>query len=98
MQVSQLLENMLRERSAALDTRDPLAIRRAGDRYKVVADAVARLEPSADIDPATYTIGVREAAKALGISVREARSLARERKLPGRYSGADFRIPLSAIL
>jgi hypothetical protein len=89
---------MMRERAAALDTRDPLAIRRAGDRYKVVADALGRLDPGSEVDPSTYMIGMKEAAKALGISVREARVMARERKLPVRFAGNDLRVPLAAIL
>lgn len=98
VKVGELVDSVMRERSAALDTRDPLAIRRAGDRYKVVADALSRLDPAANVDPSTYTIGLREAAKALGISMREARLLVREGKLPVRYSGNEMRVPLAAIL
>lgn len=98
MRAHELLERMLRERAAALDTRDPLAIRRAGDRYKVVADALAKVDPATEIDPATYTISLKEAAKALGVSIREARTMAHERKLPTRYNGKDLCVPLAAIL
>lgn len=82
----------------ALDTRDPLAIRRAGDRYKAINEALKGLAPEAEVDPQSFTLGVREAAKALGHSVREVRAMARQRQLPTRYVGNELRIPLAAVL
>ncbi|MHB1006720.1 MAG: hypothetical protein ACYC3S_13915 [Chloroflexota bacterium] len=98
MRVEQITQRLANERAAALDTRDPLAIRRAGDRFKVVADALVKLDPATEIDPNTYMIGLREAAKALGLSIREARMQAHTRQLPARYVNNELRVPLSAIL
>lgn len=98
MLVRDIRERLLRERSAALDTRDPLAIRKAGDRFKAINDALDGLAAEVEIDPDSFTVGLREAAKALGHSVREVRSMARQRRLPVRYVGNEIRVPLSALL
>jgi len=98
VRVEEIRERLLRERAAALDTRDPLAIRRAGDRYKVIMDALRAARPEAEVDPNSLTVSLRDAAKALGHSVREARAMAQRRQLPVRYVGGEMRVPLAALL
>ncbi|MCL4466464.1 MAG: helix-turn-helix domain-containing protein [Chloroflexi bacterium] len=98
MRVGEIKERLLRERGIALDTRDPLAIRRAGDRYKAIAIALADRSDTAEVDPNELTLNLRDAAKALGHSVREVRQLAYDRRLPSRRVGSELRIPLVALL
>ena len=98
MKVKELRERLLQERSAALDTRDPLAIRRAGDRYKAIASAIDDLDDEMEVDPERLTVCLREAARALGHSVRETRDLVFARQLPSRRFGKELRVPLSALL
>lgn len=98
MRVGEIRERLLRERTMALDTRDPLAIRRAGDRYKTVTAALAQYEANAEIDPAQLTLSLRDSAKSLGHTVREVRQLAFERQLPSRRVDNELRIPLSSLL
>ncbi len=94
----EIREQLLRERSAALDTRDPLAIRKAGDRFKAISDALDGLAPETEINPESFTVGLRAAAKALGHSVKEVKAMARQRRLPVRHVGGEMRVPLSALL
>jgi hypothetical protein len=98
MRVGEIRERLLRERTIALDTRDPLAIRRAGDRYKTISAALAQYRDEVEIDPERITLSLRDAAKALGHSVREVRQLAYERQLPSRRLDTELRIPLSSLL
>ena len=98
MRVCEIKERLLRERAMALDTRDPLAIRRAGDRYKAIAAALANYDDEAEVDPSQVTLSLRDAAKALGHSVREVRQLVYERQLPSRRVDNELHIPLSSIL
>ncbi|MHB1133975.1 MAG: hypothetical protein ACYC4L_16535 [Chloroflexota bacterium] len=98
MKVKELRERLMHERGAALDTRDPLAIRRAGDRYKAVASVIDDLDDEMEIDPDRLTVCLREAARALGHSVRETRELVFARQLPSHRYGKELRVPLSALL
>lgn len=86
------------ERVEALDTRDPIAIRFAGERYEVIRDALADLPDEARIDPWAVTIGVSQAARVLGFNGREIRSLIRLGRLPARKVRNEWRIPLEAVL
>ncbi len=98
MRVGEIRERLLHERMMALDTRDPLAIRRAGDRYKTITAAIANYDATAEVDPAQITLNLRDAAKALGHSVHEVRQLVHGRQLPSRRIGNELRIPLSSLL
>ncbi|MFN8534504.1 MAG: helix-turn-helix domain-containing protein [Dehalococcoidia bacterium] len=86
------------ERSEALDTREPLAIRFAGERYEVLAEVLGEYADDARIDPWSITIGVSQAAKMLGFNGREIRSLIRIGRLPARKQKNEWRIPLEAVL
>ncbi|MDA8217701.1 MAG: hypothetical protein M0Z94_08815 [Dehalococcoidales bacterium] len=98
LRVRDVIDRLLQERSVALDTRDPLAIRRAGDRYKTIVDALDGLDPAAEIDPDTFTLSLRQAAKISGRTLREFRAMAYQNKMPTRRVGGELRVPLSAVL
>ena len=86
------------ERREALDTREPLAIRFAGERYEVIGEVLADYRDDAQIDPWAVTVGVSQAAKMLGFNAREVRSLIRLGRLPARKVKNEWRIPLDAVL
>jgi hypothetical protein len=86
------------ERREALDTREPLAIRFAGERYEVIGEVLAEYSDDARIDPWAITVGVSQAAKMLGFNAREVRSLIRVGRLPARKHKNEWRIPLEAVL
>jgi hypothetical protein len=98
VRVVDIRDLLLRERRTALDTRDPLAIRRAGDRYRVIMGALASLDLEAEVDPATFTIALRDAARALGHSVRDVQAMAREGRLATKRTRNEVRVPLAALL
>ena len=75
-----------------------MGIRRAGDRYKAIATALDELDEEMDVDPERLTVCLREAARALGHSVRETRDLVFARQLPSRRFGKEVRVPVSALL
>jgi hypothetical protein len=86
------------ERREALDTRDPIAIRYAGERYEVLVETLGQYPDEARIDPWAITVGVSQAAKMLGFNGREIRSLIRVGRLPARKQKNEWRIPLEAVL
>jgi excisionase family DNA binding protein len=98
MRVGEIKQRLLHERGVALDTRDPVAIRRAGDRYKAISLALDDLSDAAEVDPNQVTLSLRDAAKVLGHSVREVRQLAYDRRLPSKRVGNELRITLAALL
>lgn len=98
LRVGDIRRRIAYERREALDTREPLAIRFAGERYEVLAEVLAEFNDDARIDPWAVTVGVSQAAKMLGFNVREVRSLIRIGRLPARKQKNEWRIPLGAVL
>ena len=98
VRVGDLKRRIAAERQEALDTREPLAIRFAGERYEVVHEVLASYPDDARIDPWQVTVGVSQAAKMLGFNAREVRSLIRLGRLPARKQNNEWRIPLEAVL
>lgn len=98
MRVAAIREQLLNERSAALDTRDPLAIRRAGDRFKAISSALAKLGDDDEIDPRQFTVSLREAARALGHNMRDVQTMARDGRLVTVRVRNEWRVPLSVLL
>ncbi|MCS7001569.1 MAG: helix-turn-helix domain-containing protein [Dehalococcoidia bacterium] len=86
------------ERQEALDLREPLAIRYAGERWDVITEALKGLDDDARLEPWSVTVGVSAAAKALGFNAREIRALIRAGRLPARKVKNEWRIPLDALL
>ncbi len=97
MWVSELIEAALAERQLALDTRDPLAMRRAGERYRVILKAVESMPAPSRVDPRQVEIPLNQAAYALGLKTHEARRLALQRGLPVTGSGRQARLPLAIL-
>ncbi|MCS6801202.1 MAG: helix-turn-helix domain-containing protein [Chloroflexota bacterium] len=98
LRVGDIRRRIAYERREALDTREPLAIRFAGERYEVLSEVLADYSDDARIDPWAVTVGVSQAAKMLGFNVREVRSLIRLGRLPARKQKNEWRIPLDAVL
>jgi excisionase family DNA binding protein len=81
----------------ALDTRDPLAIRYTGDRYEVIADVLASFGDDADVDLDSITLGISQAAKALGYTPYHVREMIKQRKLLAHKVNNQWRIPLRLV-
>ena len=96
--VGDIRRRLQQERSEALDIRDPIAIRKAGERFEAIMEALMEFPDDIRVDPWNQTVGVSQAAKALGFTAREVRTLIRAGKLPARKVKNEWKIPLNAVL
>lgn len=96
--VGDIRRRLQQERSEALDIRDPIAIRKAGERFEAIIEVLLEFADDIRIDPWNQTVGVSQAAKALGFTAREVRTLIRAGKLPARKVKNEWKIPLNAVL
>jgi hypothetical protein len=93
----ELREQLRRERQIALDTRDPLAIRLALDRYDVLTAALEGFSDDAEVDLDSITLGISQAAKALGYTPFQVREMIKLRKLAAYKVNNQWRIPLKLV-
>jgi excisionase family DNA binding protein len=93
----ELREMLRRERQMAVETRDPLAIRYAGERYESLTDALAGIRDEMEVDLDSITLGISQAAKALGYTPFQVREMIRQRKLPAHKVNSQWRIPLRLV-
>lgn len=90
---------MLRsEQRTAVETRDPLVIRKMTDRYRAIHEVLDGLPDDAVVDLWSTVVGVSQAARALGFTAWQVRQMIREGKLQARKVGNEWRIPLAAVL
>ncbi|MBI3969384.1 MAG: hypothetical protein HY329_27385 [Chloroflexi bacterium] len=82
----------------ALDTRDPLVIRKTADRCKTLLEVLDGLDDDVEVDPKSMTVGVSQAARALGFTAWQIRQMIREGKLPARKLENEWRIALGMVL
>jgi hypothetical protein len=90
-------EQLRRERQMALDTRDPLAIRLALDRYDVITAVLEGFSDDAEVDLDSITLGISQAAKALGYTPFQVREMIKQRKLAAHKVNNQWRIPLRLV-
>lgn len=93
----ELREQLRREWQMALDTRDPLAIRLALDRYDVITAALEGFSDDAEVDLDSITLGISQAAKALGYTPFQVREMIKLRKLAAHKVNNQWRIPLKLV-
>ncbi len=93
----ELREQLRRERQMALDTRDPLAIRLALDRYDVITAVLEGFSDDTEVDLDSITLGISQAAKALGYTPFQVREMIKLRKLAASKVNNQWRIPLRAV-
>lgn len=86
------------EQRTAVDTRDPLAIRKMTDRYRAIDEVLEGLPDDSLVDVWAVMVGVSQAARALGFTAWQIRQMIREGKLQARKVGNEWRIPLAAVL
>lgn len=96
--VADIRRYLLSERREALETRDPIAIKKSGDRFDAISEILQEFPPDARIDIWAVSVGVSQAAKALGFNSREIRSLIRTGKIPARKVKNEWKIPLEVVL
>lgn len=93
------IRDLLRwEQRTAIETRDPLAIRKMTDRHRAFTEVLEGLPDDATVDRWAVTVGVSQAARALGFTAWQVRQMIREGKLPARKVENEWRIPLGAVL
>ena len=87
-----------RERYEALAVRDPIAIATAAERYNTLDSVLAELPEDEVLDLYKPLLSVSQAARLLGYKPKEVRRLLGQGKLSGKKVGAEWRIPLKAVL
>ncbi len=98
MRVGEVKRRLEIERQQALESRDPLAIRLAGERHKVINQALDDLPEDAEINPDELTVDLTLATRALGHSRKQMRQLINEGKIPSKHVDHKVRIPLGVLL
>ncbi|MBI4506632.1 MAG: hypothetical protein HY691_13940 [Chloroflexi bacterium] len=95
---AEIRELLRDEQRTAVDTRDPLVIRKMTDRYRAIDEVLEGLADDAPVDLWAAMVGVSQTARALGFTAWQVRQMIREGKLQARKVGNEWRIPLSAVL
>lgn len=97
-QAGEIRELLRTEQRTAVETRDPLVIRKMTDRYRAISEVLEGVADDAAVDLWATTVGVSQAARALGFTAWQVRQMIREGKLQARKVGNEWRIPLGAVL
>lgn len=98
MLTGDIRKKLERERQQALESRDPLAIRLAGERHKVISQVLSDKPDDAEIDPLSLTVDLTLATRALGHSRKQMRQLIHEGKIPAKKVDNKVQIPLDVLL
>lgn len=78
--------------------RDPIAIASAAERYNTIDAVLAEMQDDEILDLYRPLLSVSQAARLLGYKPKEVRRLLGQGKLSGKKVGAEWRIPLKAVL
>ncbi len=98
MRAGEIRRRVAYERKMALDVRDPIAIRHAGDRYDLVMKLLEGIPDDSMVDLDAITMSVSQAAQALGYNPKQLRKLIREGRLKAKKQNDQWRISLKAVL
>jgi hypothetical protein len=94
----QVRQAVARERESALAVRDPIAIARAGERYKVVAEVLAGVADDEEINLAHIALTVSQAGRALGYSPKEIRRLIRAGNIAAEKRDNQWWVSVKEVL
>ena len=78
--------------------RDPIAIATAAERYNTIDGVLAEMSDDEILYLYRPLLSVSQAARLLGYKPKEVRRLLGQGKLSGKKVGAEWRIPLKAVL
>lgn len=97
MKVGDLREHLAAALAGALRRAEPEAVALTADRVKAMAVALAGMDPAAEVDPESLSVGTGEAATILGFHPEHVRRLIRGGRLPAGRVGGDYRIAVSDL-
>jgi hypothetical protein len=96
--VGDVRKKLLQEREHALDTRDPIAIKLAGERADILMEILEGHPEAEEIDPKSFMLSLRQTARVLGFDPREVRQLIQDGRIRARKHGDQWQIPLDVVL
>lgn len=98
MKAGEIRRRIAYERKMALDIRDPIAIRHAGERYDLVMKLLEGIPDDATVDLDSITLSVSQAAQALGYNPKQLRKLIHEGRVRAKKQNDQWRISLKTVL